>query len=739
MDYVKTYKSFVSGRYVSEGVRFTAGILLPAFLMAYFGKLDIGIVMSVGALCVTATDNPGPMRHRVNAMLICNVVMLFVALAVGYADASQLLLGVVITIFGFFFSMLTVYGARGASVGIAGLLVMILNLETKRHGMDIWTNALYLLTGGIWYMLFSLLLYKIRPYKLIQQILGEMVQGIAMYLELRGDLYRNEPDYEKINKLLLQQQLHVQTQQNLLSEVLFKTRAVVKESTHTGRVLLKMYLDAMNIFETVMTTYQDYRILHQQFDRTGIMDDFHMLIRSLAEELAEIGIAIKSGTRTSVSEINSGRIKEVRKHFEELRHNFMDNKNIDEFISLGRIMKNIEDLSEKINGLHASTGYDRKLKKMENSPDPDSYTASTDIRPSLFKDNLNLKSNVFRHSLRVTFALILGYYISLLLQFGHSYWILLTIVVILKPAYSLTKKRNTDRIIGTFAGIVTGILLLLLIHNNKALLIIMILLMTGSYIFMRTRYFISVLLMTAYLLLFFHLLDPANVRAVLSERIIDTLIGSGIAFTASLFLVPAWEHTTIRFYLVEMINANIEYFKITGHAFTTDQKPADHDLNLKRKNALVALANLSDAFTRMLSEPKRFQKGPEAIHRLVVLNHTLTSHISTLAYFLRTRINSYRSVRLLPVISVTVQHLENAVHQLEERTASKVSWDIDSLKKINEYATELLDKRREEIAGGHFETETKKLLIERKSVIDQFNYIYSISGDIEKSSIEVKL
>lgn len=120
----------------------------------------------------------------------------------------------------------------------------------------------------------------------------------------------------------------------------------------------------------------------------------------------------------------------------------MRDDNINHFISLGRILNNIQDLAEKINALHYYTGYDKKIKKLRSeNVDYSIYTDPTDIRPSLFFNNLNFKSNIFRHSLRVSVALLAGYIISLFFNIGHSYWILLTIVVILKPAYSLTKKE----------------------------------------------------------------------------------------------------------------------------------------------------------------------------------------------------------------------------------------------------------------------------------------------------------
>lgn len=165
----------------------------------------------------------------------------------------------------------------------------------------------------------------------------------------------------------------------------------------------------------------------------------------------------------------------------------------------------------------------------------------------------------------------------------------------------------------------------------------MIIFMATSYVFLRTNYFVSVLFLTPYLVIFFHMLYPDNIRFILIDRLIDTAIGSGIAFLSSIFFVPQWEHTTIKHEMVQMLETNKKYYGIIARAFTTFSPLNIQELKIARRDVLVALANLSDAFTRMLSEPKRFQKNAESIHHFVVLNHTLTSHVSTLSYYLNVK------------------------------------------------------------------------------------------------------
>ncbi len=737
MDYIKSYKSFVNSHYLSQGIRMTAGILVPALVMSLFDLLAVGLVLSVGAMCVSTTDSAGPIRHRRTGMLVGNLAVFVVSLAVGFTTHSPLLLGIVLVVFCFLFSMLGVFGARASSIGLAALLVMILNIDHKREGLDVIWNTLYLLAGGTWYMLFSLLLYSVWPYKLAQQALGDLIESIANYFRIRAGFYDHKADYEDIYRHLLHQQIVVQEKQDLVGELLFKTRDIVKESTITGRTLIMIYLDAADLFERVMTSYQDYNTLHNIFDGTGILRQFRTLALNLAQELDHIGIAVKSGSASEENQVLSQHIQEATNEYNQLRKAFLKPDNIEGFISLHGILGNIRDIADRLQTLHHYSTYDKKLTKAPSHElDYKSFTTHQDVTPQIFFDNISFQSNIFRHSLRVSVAVLAGYLISLFFKFGHSYWILLTIIVILKPAYSLTKKRNADRLIGTVCGVLVGILILFLIKNSTALLIVMILLMATTYTFIRNYYLVAVLFMTPYIIIFFHLLYPDNFKTVLTDRVIDTGIGSLIAFIASIFLVPAWEHTTITTYMIQMLEDNSKYFNITAGVFGDTKPIIKNQHQLARKNALVSLANLSDAFNRMLSEPKRKQIGIEKIHQFVVLNHMLTSHIATLSYYIQSRITIYRSEKFKEVSNDISDYFTNSIIILkkEHKTTSVAIIGKDALRLLNEQANVLLETRKKELQQGLWETATKKSLQELKSVVDQFNFIYKIAVDINKAA-----
>jgi uncharacterized membrane protein (TIGR01666 family) len=764
MDYIRTYKSFINSHNVSDAVRITVGIILPAIVLSYFHNLSAGIVVSLGAMCVGNADNPGPIHHRRNGMIACILIIFTVTLLTGLASTSPLLTGILVFLFCWVFSMMGIYGSRASSIGVNALLVMVLSIDRPHQGWDILINALYVLAGGVWYMILSLLLYSIRPYKLTQQALGECVQATAGYLRIKASFYDRETDYDKNYRQLVDQQIEVHEKQDLVRELLFKSRDIVKETTHIGRVLLMIFLDIVDLFERIMTSHQDYQALHLAFDDTPILDQYRQLILDMAEELDGIGIAIKSGRPSVETSFLSSRIRQVRQSFGRFRDENRKAGNVEGFISLRHILDSIQDIADRLHTLHGYTSYDLKLSKTSLAEvDYGQFITHQDIDRKLLADNLTLRSNIFRHSLRVGIATITGFLISRFLPLGHGYWILLTVIVILKPAYGLTKKRNFERLAGTLAGALTGFLIIWFVGDRTALFALMVLFMIGTYAFLRTNYLICVTLMTPYVLLLFHLLYPSAFRTIISDRVIDTAIGSAIAFLANIFIVPSWEHEQILNYMLKTIEDNLHYFADVSAAFVG--RPATvTQYKLSRKHAFVSLANLSGAFSRMLSEPRSKQKNAAGMHQFVVSNHMLTSHIATLAYYVQPLAATYASAEFLPVIQAIKGKLENAAAALRQtapaepeipakaRNGDGFSGKISSgrelavepspagkegLRLLNEKVDELVQRRRSELEQGITDSDTRVQLSGFKPIADQFNFISKVSADVEKLSREI--
>lgn len=740
LDYIREYRRFINSHYLADGVRITVGILLPTLVLSFYGHIETGISLSLGALCATITDNPGPIHHRRNGLLVCCGVTFIVALVVGFSMPYTWLFMILLPVFCFFFSMIGVYGARATAVGIAALLMMVMMSHQGLQGWQVVRFALCVLAGGLWYTCLSLLIYSIRPYKLIQQLLGEYVLASSKYLRARAEFYATDPDIEQSYANLMYVQVDVQHKQAQVAELLFKTRNIVKESTHTSRILMMVFLDVSDLLERTMASHLEYKKLHEYFNGTNILSEYRQLILLLARELDEIAISLSSGRASGYDERIDQRLVEQRTHLHELRLRILNPANLEGFISLRHILDSIDDIAARIRTLHQYTSYDPRLKSLKvDTPDPSRFVTRQTIDPEQFWSNLSLQSNIFRHSLRLTIAAIVAYFAGQLLAFGHGYWILLTVIVILKPGYSLSKKRNIQRLGGTLIGVAIGWVILFFVTNNTAIFILLLLSMTGGYSFIRWKYTAGVVLITMFLLFMFHIMEPTDFNEVVEERVVDTVLGCVIGFLASILLPPVWERQRIGEMMQKLINDITEYFESVAWVFTG--VPYDREVSKeKRKLAWVSLANVSDAFTRMLSEPKSKRSGSKELHRFVVSSHMLVSHLATLSYYADTLKPDYIMEDYKPLVQASIAELNAAGKKL-----ANPSYNIPLQKMDNPQA--LLDKkvnalmqtRQLELQEGKMESDNKRYLSNFKSITDQFYFVYKTAQDLLKISRKVSV
>ena len=655
-------KSFFYSQYFSDGVRMTAGILLPSLVLMQFNHFDIGLTLSLGALCICTIDSPGPIVHKRNGMLIGNVFLLLVAIITGFARLNVFTLGIEITLFSFVFSMFTVYGNRAASVGTSALLVMIFMMDKEAKPDQVLTLSLTILAGGTWYLLFSLLFFGIRPYRAAQQTLGENISDIADFLRIKAAFYLPDTDIDDNYRKLVSQQIKVSQHQDAVREILFKSRVMVKESTSAGRVLVLTFIDLVDMFEQIMATSYDYNRIRDKFAATGILSEIANVLQGMAGELDSIAYMVLSNTRNRHKIDFITELEQLKSRIDQLEPSGHGSN-----IALKKILVNLRDLNNRIKSIHKyynSRSADALPETNISNDEYAKFVTHQDYAPGVFFDNLSLGSTAFKHALRVSLVCLVGFIIAKEFAIGHhSYWVLLTIIVILKPGFSLSKQRNYQRLIGTIAGGLIGIAILLFIPNKDVQFTLLVVLMIGTYSFLRLNYVVSVIFMTPYVLILFKFL---GVGFVVEERIVDTIIGSTIAFIASYLIFPTWESDQVQQNLADVIYANLNFLVKIAQSFTG--KPVGAiDYKLARKDVFVKSANLSAAFERMTSEPKSKQKNIKEAHKFVVLNHILSSYIATIGSGLATDAFKKASAENLKLLKRSIAVLNDCYKKLQGR------------------------------------------------------------------------
>jgi uncharacterized membrane protein (TIGR01666 family) len=656
-------KHFLFSQYLADGVRITLEIILPAVICSQFGRLDLGITISLGALCVSISDAPGPVKHKRNGMLYCNIFIFLMALLTGFFNNSILLLGLLIIFSSFFFTMFSVYGNRAASIGTAALLVMILRMTHTADIVNTFTDSVLILAGGTWYMFLALLFYRLTPYRPAQRSLGECIHETAKYLRIKADLYDIQKDPDEQYKKLVAQQVVVNDQQEQVRELLYKNRELLKESIYSGRLLVLTFVDLIDLYEYIIATWYDYNAMRGKSSSPEILAEISIIIKKIANELDNIGFAIQSNsTYKKKYDIIPGLTKLKLKIDEEIQKN-------KSALIFKKVLVNLRNVGLRVEGLSNYFGGNFSNRELRSNNYYSKFVSHQKIDGTIFKNNLTLKSSVFRHSLRMMITCAVGYTIAKLLPHGqHSYWLLLTIIVILKPGFSLTKQRNFERFTGTFAGGLIGLLLLVFVHDRTILFVVIIFFMIGTYTFQRVNYIVMVIFMTPYILTLFNLLGLPFV-SVAEERLLDTAIGSFLSFMASYFLFPHWESNQLTNYMMSVLEANISYLKKLTDVIIGKQNSL-LDYKLVRKNVFLSTANLSASFNRMLSEPKNKQRNSREIYQFVVLNNVLSSNIAGLIPIIPNTENLPLQKESLQAIKRSIDNLENSLLQMRQTDIS---------------------------------------------------------------------
>lgn len=667
---IRSIQDFLLSTYFADGLRITFGVLCPSLILAQFGMLQYGMTLSLGALCASIVDTPGPIVHRRNAMLVTTAAITLISIVVGLTNSNVYFIGVLLFICSFVFSMFFLYGLRAAAIGTAALLVMVLSVDDIRPWKEVLVFALLIFTGSIWYTLLSYFVYRIRPYRLVQQTLSDSIHEISEFLRAKAKFYHLNTDYDENYADLLQLQVLVHEKQDAVREVLFKTREIVRESTPEGRFLLLVFVDMVDLFEQVMSTYYNYQQLHDQFDDSGILVHYEAVIRKIAAELDEIAFALKTGGTPNQPTALIEDVAKLRKEIIDLENKNIDGKyNTLGIIALKNIEVNIENILARVRTINGYFNKKEKKNLKAREIDVERFVTRQPIDFKIILENLTFTSSIFRHSLRVAIVMLIGFVVARLLNFSHSYWILLTILVISKPGFSLTKKRNYERLIGTVAGAFIGMGILVYIQDKHTLFIILLFCMIGCYSFQRKNYVVSVLFMTPYILVLFDFLGMGGL-SVARERIYDTLIGSGIALLASYSLFPNWEHQKLKEAMLDTLRANMNYFEQVTFLYS-DQVHNLTNYKVARKEVYVTTANLASLFQRMFSEPKSKQLLMTELHQFTALNHLLSSYVATLSLYNKEHaflIANFEDLK--PVVNNTTYLMNLSVEVLNKHTST---------------------------------------------------------------------
>jgi uncharacterized membrane protein YccC len=267
----------------------------------------------------------------------------------------------------------------------------------------------------------------------------------------------------------------------------------------------------------------------------------------------------------------------------------------------------------------------------------------------VLRSQFSIASPSLRYAIRLTLAMIAGYALTRLVpQFAHGTWVLLTIALIMRANYSVTRQRRTDRVVGTLIGCVIAAGL---IHVVPAawLTLIIVVSVAVSHAYGAVAYRITAVSASITALLLLHLLSP-NAHPLFMERIVDTLAGAAISYVFA-FLLPSWERGDLPKMIAGLLTADSEFAR---QALT--RNPAEQIYRLSRKRVLDAVAGMSGAARRLADEPNSNRRVLASLNELLGANYLLASDLASMQVILRGRANQIDASRAEELLAIARQN-----------------------------------------------------------------------------------
>ncbi len=216
--------------------------------------------------------------------------------------------------------------------------------------------------------------------------------------------------------------------------------------------------------------------------------------------------------------------------------------------------------------------------------------------------NLSLDSSACRHAIRLAICIAVGDIIARSFSLPRSYWLNMTVALVLKPDFGNTFTRGVLRLAGTYAGLMLATVLFHFTSPTAAAHVVWI----GILAFVmrslgRANYGILVTAISALIVFLFSLIGVAP-QDVIASRALNTTIGGALALVIY-WVWPTRERTQAPQALASMLDAYRLYFQAVSRACLDGQCVDPRGLDRLRVTGRRSRSNFETSVDRLSAEP----------------------------------------------------------------------------------------------------------------------------------------
>jgi uncharacterized membrane protein YccC len=698
---------------IERGIRTLLAIAVPIIIGRLLDQAELGLMVGLAAQILILADVGGlyPVRAKT---LVATTVGMALALIIGTLTSAWLGLTVLVIFVGLFLAgYLTVYGENGALAGIViGLLLLFAVSLPPGDFIVALQRAGIAILGGSWTIFLALFIWPFRPNQPLRQVTAENFEGIAAYLRSLPPNSHSDP----IDEPYFAQ----------MRQLLVRSRGTVTW-TRRGRwgrselrELLIVLIEDSDRITTTLIALRELLHLHPLPQLTTVsilLEDSLLQVAEISEDIA--GLILGKNKKP-----NCNRLQLLLKAIEQqknLQAKVLEN-DVDDYTSyvaisqlnnwLKKLSQQLKIASETAQHLQQSEGFSGKKNDWQRTPaEIEREYSQEKAWWEPLKSNFNLESPLFRHGLRLGLGTAIGVLIYNKLGLTHSFWIGLTLVIVLKPDFSLTFQRFLNRVLGTFLGAGFVLLLVQLLNNPLWLEIIGIISIAIALALVRFHYSLAVFFITIFALIISRL-DVSNEGINLEYiRILYTLIGSALAFALSFGFLRFPEDERFFNATIKALEASKIYFQAVMAVYLGESPYQPAILCSYRDKARRANTTMQIAMQRLIDDPSTpFAQMEPAI--------TLSNYVPRFGRgvtVLLTELEQYRGSPPHPNVNLFTQQISQALTQLaqalqENNPPPPLPPLEDTLEEILDHLQESREERLLEIANHQEKTNLQKYL-----------------------------
>ncbi len=619
--------------YVASGLTVALGLLvISGGVHLWLGTLAASAA-ATGVIVTAPPDLPGPRRGKFLQMLPAPLIGLPLFFAVQMLHGAPIRLGLLLVPATFMAFVAMAWGKRGIPIAIAVMFSMIFSMATPAPAglSDAIARTQEFGLGAGLYVVWATLANLLLNGRFRTQSIADVLFSLAALMRTEASQFTPQDETRDIRDTpasLLGQLLR---EQAALADQLQATRDIVLESPRTPRRqrLAGMLVIVLEMRDQLLASELDLDALRAHPSHAQALVEMRRILEELADETTALADALLMRRHPAAVADRRPRLAAIHVTADdEDTHGQMGPSAA--MLARG-LASRIGHINDEVLRLAAMARGDAEPNLAVVRANWQLFVSPTDWSLRPFLALWRWDAPPLRHAIRAALAIAAGYGIAVSMPWGsHDYWILLTIVVVLRGSLSQTLERRNSRVAGTLLGCVLAVGLLSAHLSPLMLLVSVTIAQAIAHSFAVRRYLVTAVAATVLGLLQAHMLNTGTAPIfALFERIADTLIGAALAW-GFCYVLPSWERTQIPALVARVLTAQARHARLAlglGQLQAIQSSP-ELEWRLARREAYDSLSALVQATQRSLSEPRAVQPPLEPLEHLQAHSYQLLAQLS---------------------------------------------------------------------------------------------------------------